>query len=211
MGPLTGENRFLLSVVSMAMGVPQKIAGWFHGKSPNLIAGWWLGVPRHDLLETTICTHINTGWLIGEVLDVALAKAFGAWLLWWLACVQEQLKRKLEIYTFCITQNLGLGGFPPNHQWMVETCWTTCWIMGWLAPINWCRISQSWRHGRKPAEMGIFQCVAYTEYKTNIQQQCNGLVLQTWEWPPNLCLFKIGETDEASELWVPQFETLIWA
>ncbi|CAK9010342.1 unnamed protein product [Durusdinium trenchii] len=35
---------------------------------------------------------------------VGLLTVFGVWLLWWLASVQKQLTRKLEIYTFNITK-----------------------------------------------------------------------------------------------------------
>lgn len=56
---------------------------------------------------------LGLGWIAPELAKAALLLtllAFGAWLLWWLACVQEQLKKKLEIYTFCITQKYHANG-----------------------------------------------------------------------------------------------------
>ncbi|CAK9103242.1 Uncharacterized protein SCF082_LOCUS48234 [Durusdinium trenchii] len=70
----------------------------------------WLSVEAtlHRMAQTGKALLVLLSWAVPPLLLrrllVGLLTVFGVWLLWWLASVQKQLTRKLEIYTFNITK-----------------------------------------------------------------------------------------------------------
>ncbi len=64
-------------------------------------------------------TLVALGYVAPQLVKTLLRATlmvFGLWLLWWLASVQEQLKTKLEIYTFCITKKYNANGSNEDKQ-----------------------------------------------------------------------------------------------
>ena len=64
-------------------------------------------------------TLVALGYVAPQLVKTLLRAnlmVFGLWLLWWLNSVQEQLKRKLEIYTFCITKKYHANGSNEDKQ-----------------------------------------------------------------------------------------------